>query len=64
MSVDQYDAKFEELAKFSSYLKYNHNEPWTATKFESGLNPKIKKELGTFERKNFSMLVNKCRVIF
>ena len=34
MTIGQYVAKFEELSKFSSYLKSNHDNRWKATKFE------------------------------
>lgn len=57
-----YVAKFEELSKFSTYLKYNNDEAWKATKFEWGLNPEIKDKVGTLEIRDYATLVNKSRI--
>ena len=62
MTVGQYVFKFEELAKFSSYLKFNPDETWKAKKFESVLNPKIKNAVSTMEIRNYALLVNKCKI--
>ena len=37
MTIGQYVTKFDELSKFSSYLKNNPNGHWKATKFEWGV---------------------------
>ena len=42
MTVGYYVSKFEELSKFSSYLKFNPDETWKAMKFELGLNLRLK----------------------
>ena len=62
MTVGQYVSKFEELARFSSYLKYNPNENWKAKKFEYKLNPKIKSIVSTMETRNYALLVNKYKL--
>ena len=49
MTIGQYVSKFEELSKFSSYLKFNSDESWNAMKFESGLRPKIKNAISTWK---------------
>lgn len=48
-SVREYEAKFEELSKFSSYFKYTQNEAWKACHFERGLKEDIKKKVAAFE---------------
>ena len=63
MTVGQYVSKFEELAKFSSYLKFNLDESWKAMKFESGLNLEIKSTVSTIETRNYALLVNKCKLL-
>ena len=63
MTVSEYDAKFEELSKFSSYLKYNYDENWKARQWESGLKPKIKNAVAAFEIRDYASLVNKCRIV-
>ena len=35
MTIDQYTAKFDELAKFSTYLRGNPDEIWKSIKYES-----------------------------
>ena len=62
MTVGQYVSKFEELAKFSSYLKFNLDENWKAMKFESSLNPKIKNAISIMEIRNYAVLVNKSMI--
>ena len=42
MTIGQYVAKFDELSKFSSYLKNNPDGRWKATKFEWGLRLEIR----------------------
>ena len=62
MTIDQYVAKFEELSKFSSYLKSNHDNHWKATKFEWGLRSEIREKVFILEIKDYTTLVNKCRI--
>ena len=62
MTIGQYVAKFDELSKFSSYLKNNPDGRWKATKFEWGLRPEIREKVSTLEIKDFATLVNKCRI--
>ena len=62
ITISQYVVKFDELSKFSFYLKNNPDSRWEATKFEWGLKPKIREKVSTLEIKNFATLVNKCRI--
>ena len=62
MTIGQYVAKFDELSKFSSYLKNNPNGLWKATKFEWGLRLEIREKVSIVEIKDFATLVNKCRI--
>ena len=63
MTIGQYVAKFDELSKFSSYLKNNPDGRWKATKFEWGLRSEIREKVSTLEIKDFATLVNKCRIV-
>lgn len=62
MLVSEYEAKFEELSKFSSYLKHNHDEAWKANHFERGLRASIREKVATLKIRNFSQLANKCKI--
>ena len=63
MIIGQSIAKLDELSKFFSYLKNNHDDNWKATKFEWGLRPMIRKKVSTLEIKDFATLMNKCRIV-
>ena len=62
MTVDQYVAKFDELSKFSTYLKNNPDGHWKPAKFKWRLRSDIRDTVSTLEIKNFITLVNKCRI--
>lgn len=61
-TIGEYEAKFEELPKFSSYLRNTLDEAWQANHFENGLRAEIRKEITTLEITDFSQLVNKCKL--
>lgn len=63
MLVSEYEAKFEDLSKFSSYLKHTHDESWKACHFDKGLRAEIREKMATLEIRNFSQLANKCRIV-
>ena len=63
MFLGQYVVKFEELSKFSSYLRFNPDENWKSVKFESRLKLEIKNAMRAFEIRDYDVLVNKCRII-
>ncbi|KAF1859170.1 hypothetical protein Lal_00001001 [Lupinus albus] len=62
MSVGEYAAKFEELARFCPYSELEVDGRSKCSKFESGLRPKLKRMFGHQEIANFATLVNKCRM--
>ncbi|KAF1888284.1 hypothetical protein Lal_00046695 [Lupinus albus] len=62
MSVGEYAAKFEELARFCPYSELEVNGRSKCSKFESGLRPKLKIMFGHQEIADFATLVNKCRM--
>ena len=62
MTIGQCVSKFDELSKFSFYLKNNPDGHWKATKFEWKLKHEIREKVSTLEIKDFATLVNKCRI--
>ncbi|KAF1855640.1 hypothetical protein Lal_00016902 [Lupinus albus] len=62
MSVGEYAAKFEELARFCPYSELEVDGRSKCSKFESGLRPKLKIMFGHQEIADFATLVNKCRM--
>ncbi|KAF1898788.1 hypothetical protein Lal_00035547 [Lupinus albus] len=62
MSVEEYAAKFEELARFCPYSELEVDGRSKCSKFESGLKPKLKRMFGHQEIADFATLVNKCRM--
>ncbi|KAF1896269.1 hypothetical protein Lal_00018549 [Lupinus albus] len=62
MSVGEYAAKFEELARFCPYSELEVDGRSKCSKFESGLRPELKIMFGHQEIADFATLVNKCRM--
>ncbi|KAF1885925.1 hypothetical protein Lal_00015420 [Lupinus albus] len=62
MSVGEYTAKFEELARFYPYMELEMDGRSKCSKFESGLKPKLRRMFGHQEIADFPTLVNKCRM--
>ncbi|KAF1863090.1 hypothetical protein Lal_00041077 [Lupinus albus] len=62
MSVGEYAAKFEELARFCPYSELEVDRRSKCSKFELGLRPKLKIMFGHQEIADFATLVNKCRI--
>ncbi|KAF1877071.1 hypothetical protein Lal_00033625 [Lupinus albus] len=62
MSVGDYAAKFEELARFCPYSPLEMDRRSKCSKFESGLRPKLKMMFGHQDIADFPTLVNKCRM--
>ncbi|KAF1883353.1 hypothetical protein Lal_00042235 [Lupinus albus] len=62
MSVGDYAAKFEELARFCPYSALEMDERSKCSKFESGLRRKLKMMFGHQEIVDFPTMVNKCRM--
>ena len=62
MSAAQFEAKYEELSKFSKYLKETHDEAWKAMNYERCLRPEIRDRIATLEIREFAKLANKVRI--
>ena len=62
MSVGEYAAKFEELSRYYPHYHNANGERSKCVKFESGLRPEIKEAIRLQEIRQFSILVNKCRI--
>lgn len=62
MSVTEYVAKFEELAKFYPYYAAETVEFLKCVKFENGLCTEIKRAIGYQQIRMFLELVNGCRI--
>ena len=60
MTVVEFVAKFENLARFSHYLKDNPQDDWKAIKFEEGLKPELKSSISILELRDYPTLLNKC----
>lgn len=56
MLVTENEAKFEELFKFSCYLRHTHEETWKATHFERELQAEFREKVATLEIKKFTPL--------
>ncbi|XP_058774489.1 uncharacterized protein LOC131648780 [Vicia villosa] len=62
MSVTAYAAKFGELAKFYPHYEGPTGEFSKCIKFENGLYPKIKKEVGYQKISLLADLIDSCRI--
>ncbi|KAF1866137.1 hypothetical protein Lal_00031441 [Lupinus albus] len=60
MSVGEYAAKFEELARFCPYSELEVDGRSKCSKFESGLRSKLKRMFRHQEIADFATLVDKC----
>ena len=63
MSTAQFEAKYEDLSKFSKYLKETHDEAWKAMNYGRCLRPKFRDEVATLEIRDFAKLANKVRIV-
>ncbi|XP_038977887.1 uncharacterized protein LOC108511168 [Phoenix dactylifera] len=61
MTVAEYAAKFEELARYAPGQVENERE--RAEKFESGLRARIRQQVSTFELSSYKDVVNKALVV-
>lgn len=62
MTVGDYAAKIEELYRFCPHYNGAEVEMSKCIKFENGLHPEIKEFIRYQEIRQFSVLVNKCRI--
>ena len=61
--MDQYTARFDELAKLSTYMRNALDEAWKSIKYKSSLRLEIYHSLTHLEIRNYAVLVNKCQII-
>nr|KYP62010.1 hypothetical protein KK1_016525 [Cajanus cajan] len=62
MTVGEYASKFEKLGKYSTFF-YHPDERMKCIKFEDGLRPELRKEVGILEISDFPTLIYKCRFL-
>ena len=62
MTIVEFVAKFESLARFSCYLKDNPQDDWKAIKFEEDFKPQLQSSISILELRDYPTLVNKCRI--
>ena len=62
MTAAQFEARYEELSKFSKYLKETHDEAWKAMNYERCLRPELRDRVATLEIRDFAKLANKVRI--
>ncbi|XP_073227155.1 uncharacterized protein [Cicer arietinum] len=63
MSVAEYATKFEELSRYYPLYVGEAGEKSKCIKFEMGLRPEIKNQVGMQEIRDFPTLVNKSRIL-
>jgi hypothetical protein len=62
MTIGQYVAKFEELARYINNLINQPDETWKCKRFEQGLRPKIGNKVVTQEIRYYLTLIRKCQL--
>ena len=62
MTVSDYATRFEELARYHSHYRNAVDDRPRCVKFISGLRPEIKEAVRLHDVRNFTTLVNMCRV--
>ena len=63
MTIGEYAAKFESLAKYFRFFQEQVDEDWLCERFEGGLRHNIKESVLPLEIRQFQPLVEKCRKI-
>ncbi|XP_061339376.1 uncharacterized protein LOC133286051 [Gastrolobium bilobum] len=63
MSVDEYLAKFNQLAKYAHFRRAMPDSESLAAKFQRGLNDRIAVSLAGCGSRDFSTLINQCRAV-
>jgi hypothetical protein len=62
MSVYEYVAKFESLARFSSNLQNQPDEVWKSKRFEQGLRPEVRNLVITQPIREYQTLIQACQL--
>ena len=60
MTVDEYVAKFESLARFCNNLQNQLDEIWKSKRFEQGLRPEVRNLVITQRIREYQTLIQAC----
>lgn len=63
MTVPEYAARFESLAKYCKYLQLTSDEEWKCRKFEEGLRYEIRRAVTPLGISTFPYLMDKCKTL-
>ncbi|XP_061361195.1 uncharacterized protein LOC133305080 [Gastrolobium bilobum] len=63
MSVDEYLAKFNQLAKYAHFRRAMPDSESLAAKFQRGLNDRIAESLAGCGSRDFPTLINQCKAV-
>ena len=63
MSITQYEARFEELFKFSKCLKKTRDEAWKCIHYERGLHVELRDKVPTLKIKEYPKLTSMVRIV-
>ena len=62
MTVDEYVARFESLARFSNNLQNQPDEAWKSKRFEQGLRPEVRNLVITQQIREYQTLIQACQL--
>ena len=62
MTVDEYVARFESLARFSNNLQNQPDESWKSKIFEQGLRPEVRNLVITQRIREYQTLIQTCQL--
>ncbi|XP_054776952.1 uncharacterized protein LOC129285311 [Prosopis cineraria] len=63
MDVEEFIAKFNELSKYSLYLKSHADEEWKCEQFLDKMRPEYSKQLTAHDINSFKVMCNKFRAV-
>ena len=62
MTVDEYVARFESLARFSNNLQNQPDEAWKSKRFEQGLRPEVIYLVITQRIREYQTFIQACQL--
>jgi hypothetical protein len=63
MTIDEYVARFESLARFSNNLQNQSDETWKSKSFEQGLRPEVRNLVITHQIREYQTLIQACQLV-
>ncbi|XP_054806320.1 uncharacterized protein LOC129308995 [Prosopis cineraria] len=63
MDVEEFIAKFNELSKYSLYLRSNADEEWKYEQFLNKMRPEYRRQLAAHDIDSFEVMCNKFRAV-